>query len=193
MNGVWKFSCILYCLKYGISICPSLWSTMWVFGEIGCLLVSAWTLISGWSQIRVHLWLIQTSSGEVSSEILWMCYQSCSGCWQIWGVLFVWEFITTNPSSRCLWFILQKLQKTLGFPWCIQFMNVHWRFCQTIKWHKCAFSSLPLNASWVKFLWNWNRECVTTGSPIVQIWLPSADLGSACKLAPQSPCLRQGN
>ena len=193
MNGVWKFSCILYCLKYGISICPSLWSTMWVFGEIGCLLVSAWTLISGWSQIRVHLWLIQTSSGEVSSEILWMCYQSCSGCWQIWGVLFVWEFITTNPSSRCLWFILQKLQKTLGFPWCIQFMNVHWRFCQTIKWHKCAFSSLPLNASWVKSLWNWNRECVTTGSPIVQIWLPSADLGSACKLAPQSPCLRQGN
>src|SRR6266436_7272643 len=23
-------------------------------------------------------------------------------------------------------------------------------FCQTVKWHKCAFSSLPSNASWVK-------------------------------------------
>src|SRR5258708_31499119 len=29
------------------------------------------------------------------------------------------------------------------------------------------------------------------GSPIVQIWLPSADLGSACKQAPQSPGLPQ--
>ncbi len=32
---------------------------------------------------------------------------------------------------------------------------------------------------------------VTTSSPIVQIWLPSADLGSACKLAPQSLGLPQ--
>ncbi len=90
------------------------------------------------------------------------------------------------------------LEKSILAEFCLSFVtlnapNVHWRFCQTIKWHKCAFSSLPLNASWVKSLWNWNRECVTTGSPIVQIWLPSADLGSACKLAPQSPCLRQGN
>src|SRR5260221_7757187 len=29
------------------------------------------------------------------------------------------------------------------------------------------------------------------GSCIVQIWLPRADLGSACKLAPQSPGLPQ--
>src|SRR6266481_1062511 len=29
------------------------------------------------------------------------------------------------------------------------------------------------------------------GSPIVQIWLPSVDLGSACKLAPQSLGLPQ--
>jgi len=155
---MWKFSCILYCLKYGISICPSLWSTMWVFGEIGCLLVSAWTLISGWSQIRVHLWLIQTSSGEVSSEILWMCYQSCSGCWQIWGVLFVWEFITTNPSSRCLWFILQKLQKTLGFPWCIQFMNVHWRFAKPSNGTNVPSVHCP----WMQA--GWNSFEIETGS-----------------------------
>jgi len=148
---------------------------MWVFGEIGCLLVSAWTLISGWSQIRVHLWLIQTSSGEVSSEILWMCYQSCSGCWQIWGVLFVWEFITTDPSSRCSWFILQKLQKTLGFPWCIQFMNVHWRFCQTIKWHKCAFSSLPMNASWVKSIVHVLFMPMHLSS-VICVWRPNSGL-----------------
>src|SRR5260221_9151624 len=27
---------------------------------------------------------------------------------------------------------------------------IYEQFCQTIKWHKCAFGSLPLNASWVK-------------------------------------------
>src|SRR5258707_9230729 len=32
---------------------------------------------------------------------------------------------------------------------------------------------------------------VMIGSPIVWIWLPRADLGSACKLAPQSPGLPQ--
>ncbi len=45
---------------------------------------------------------------------------------------------------------IAKATETLGFPQCIQFMNMHWRFCQTVKWHKCAFSSLPLNTSWVK-------------------------------------------
>ena len=36
-----------------------------------------------------------------------------------------------------------------------------------------------------------NTISVMIGSPIVQIWLPRADLGSACKLAPQSPGLPQ--
>src|SRR5258708_35745004 len=35
------------------------------------------------------------------------------------------------------------------------------------------------------------HTCVTISSPIVQRWLPSADLGSACKLAPQSLGLPQ--
>src|SRR5258705_7598180 len=34
-------------------------------------------------------------------------------------------------------------------------------------------------------------DYLTISSPIVQIWLPRADLGSACKLAPQSPGLPQ--
>ena len=34
-------------------------------------------------------------------------------------------------------------------------------------------------------------EGVMISSPIVQIWLPRADLGSACKLAPQSLGLPQ--
>ncbi len=103
------------------------------------------------------------------------CYQSCSGCWQIWAVLFVWEFITTDPSSRCSWFILQKLQKTLGFPWCIQFMNVHWRFCQTIKWHKCAFSSLPMNASWVKSIVHVLFMPMHLSS-VICVWRPNSGL-----------------
>ena len=183
MNRVWKFSHILYHSKYGISICPSLWSAMWVFGEIGigCLLVSALTLISGWSQIRVCLWLIWTSSGEVSSEILWMCYWSCSRCWQIWGMLFAWEFITTDPSSRCSRFILQKLRKTSGFLWCVEFMNSSAKLSNVPFWftalecklgeidcvhaiyahvsqccNPCAHGGQILG--WVKFLWNWNSE-----------------------------------
>ena len=46
-------------------------------------------------------------------------------------------------------------------------------------------------------LWNFGgcvrveSEIVTIGSPIVRIWLPSVDLGSACKLAPQSLGLPQ--
>src|SRR5258708_15140387 len=35
------------------------------------------------------------------------------------------------------------------------------------------------------------QACVTISSPIVWIWLPRADLGSACKLAPQSLGLPQ--
>ena len=29
---------------------------------------------------------------------------------------------------------------------------IYEQFCQTVKWHKCAFSSLPSNASWVKLI-----------------------------------------
>src|SRR5258708_30922397 len=36
-----------------------------------------------------------------------------------------------------------------------------------------------------------SRLCVTIGSPIVWIYSQVADLGSACKLAPQSPGLPQ--
>ena len=141
---------------WNISICPSLWSTMWVFGEIGCLLVSVLTLISGWSQIRVCLWLIWTSSGEVSSEILWTCYQSCSGCW---GMLFAWGFITTDPSSRCSQFILQKLWKTLGFLWCIEFMNG---------------SAKPSNSTNVPLIHcqtqaGWNQSCTCYLCPCISV------------------------
>ncbi len=175
MNGVWKFSCILYHSKYGISICPSLWSAMWVLGEIGigCLLVSALTLISGWNQIRVHPWLIQTSSGEVSSEILWTCYQSCSGCWQIWGMLFVWEFITTDPSSRCSWFILQKLWKTLGFLQCVQFMNGSAKLSNGTNVPSVHCPQMQAG---------WNRSCACYLCPCISVlwsmhvWRPNSGL-----------------
>ncbi len=53
---------------------------------------------------------------EKCPQKFYECYQSCSGCWQIWGVLFVWEFITTDPSSRCSWFILQKATENFRLP-----------------------------------------------------------------------------
>src|SRR6266436_835660 len=46
-----------------------------------------------------------------------------------------------------------------------------------------------------KFLWRKGRNIsmahVTIGSPIVRIYSQVADMGSACKLAPQSPGLPQ--
>src|SRR5258707_15540988 len=41
---------------------------------------------------------------------------------------------------------IAKATENFGLP---AMCPIYEWFCQTIKWHKCAFGSLPLNASWV--------------------------------------------
>ncbi len=42
---------------------------------------------------------------------------------------------------------IAKAMENFGLP---AMHPIYEQFCQTVKWHKCTFGSLPSNASWVK-------------------------------------------